>query len=82
MKLTKLFLIGLIVISLAGCSGNVSGSSASDAPASATSNASATEYAVSEYPGFGNVFIHIAPRMATMLRLVMLLLFHIQEHSI
>ena len=61
MKLTKLLLIGLILISLAGCGGNVSGSSASDAPASATSNASATEYAVSEYPGFGNVFIHIAP---------------------
>ena len=62
MKFNKLLLIGLIVISLAGCGSNASGSASADAPlTSANSENENKEYSISEYAGFGNVFIHISP---------------------
>ncbi len=59
MKITKLLLITLLVISIAGCGSN-STSTASGELSSDAGSIEQTDYAISEYPGFGNVFIHIS----------------------
>ena len=58
MKIIRLSLIALLVISIAGC-GNTAG--ANGAVSSNEINVEQTDYVISEYPGFGNIFIHISP---------------------